>query len=102
MATQAYRQRLKAQRAEVRAKREAEQGVASPSRATVRNPKAGNGRGRGWWCRPGPRSPSGLFAMFQNYEHSGMAQGETLTAIAKSYIVSHMTISRLAGVAFMQ
>ena len=31
-----------------------------------------------------------------------MAQGETLTAIARSYNVSHMTISRLAGVAFMQ
>jgi hypothetical protein len=31
-----------------------------------------------------------------------MAQGETLTAIAKSYNVSHITISRLAGVAFMQ
>ena len=31
-----------------------------------------------------------------------MAQGETLTAIAKSYNVSHMTISRLAGVTFMQ
>jgi len=31
-----------------------------------------------------------------------VAQGETLTAIAKSYNVSHMTISRLAGVTFMQ
>jgi DNA-binding NarL/FixJ family response regulator len=31
-----------------------------------------------------------------------MAQGETLTEIAKSYNVSHITISRLAGVAFMQ
>ena len=31
-----------------------------------------------------------------------MAQGETLTAIARSYNVSHMTISRLAGVAIMQ
>lgn len=31
-----------------------------------------------------------------------MAQGETLTAIARSYNVSHMTISRLAGVTFMQ
>jgi DNA invertase Pin-like site-specific DNA recombinase len=31
-----------------------------------------------------------------------MTQGETLTAIARSYNVSHMTISRLAGVAFMQ
>jgi DNA invertase Pin-like site-specific DNA recombinase len=31
-----------------------------------------------------------------------MAQGETLTAIARSYNVSHMTISRLAGVAVMQ
>jgi DNA invertase Pin-like site-specific DNA recombinase len=30
------------------------------------------------------------------------AQGETLTAIAKSYNVRHMTISRLAGVTFMQ
>jgi hypothetical protein len=30
------------------------------------------------------------------------AQGETLTAIARSYNVSHMTISRLAGVTFMQ
>jgi DNA invertase Pin-like site-specific DNA recombinase len=31
-----------------------------------------------------------------------IAQGETLTAIARSYNVSHMTISRLADVAFMQ
>ena len=31
-----------------------------------------------------------------------IAQGETLTAIARSYNVSHMTISRLAGVAIMQ
>jgi DNA invertase Pin-like site-specific DNA recombinase len=31
-----------------------------------------------------------------------MALGETLTAIAKSYNVSHMTISRLAGVTIMQ
>jgi DNA invertase Pin-like site-specific DNA recombinase len=31
-----------------------------------------------------------------------IAKGETLTAIAKSYNVSHMTISRLAGVAIMQ
>ena len=31
-----------------------------------------------------------------------MAQGETLTAIARSYNVSHMTISRLAGVAILQ
>ena len=31
-----------------------------------------------------------------------MAQGETLTAIAKSYNVSHITIGGLAGVAFMQ
>ena len=31
-----------------------------------------------------------------------IAQGETLTAIARSYNVSHMTISRLAGVTFMQ
>ena len=31
-----------------------------------------------------------------------MAQGETLTAIARCYNVSHMTISRLAGVTFMQ
>jgi DNA invertase Pin-like site-specific DNA recombinase len=31
-----------------------------------------------------------------------LARGETLTAIARSYNVSHMTISRLAGVAFMQ
>ena len=31
-----------------------------------------------------------------------IAQGETLTAIAKSYNVSHIEISRLAGVAFMQ
>ena len=31
-----------------------------------------------------------------------LARGETLTAIAKSYNVSHMTISRLAGVAIMQ
>ena len=30
------------------------------------------------------------------------AQGETLTAIARSYNVPHMTISRLAGVTFMQ
>jgi DNA invertase Pin-like site-specific DNA recombinase len=33
---------------------------------------------------------------------SRMAQGETLTAIARSFNVSHMTISRLAGVAIMQ
>jgi DNA invertase Pin-like site-specific DNA recombinase len=31
-----------------------------------------------------------------------MAQGETLTAVARSYNVSHMTISQLAGVAVMQ
>jgi DNA invertase Pin-like site-specific DNA recombinase len=31
-----------------------------------------------------------------------MAQGEMLTAIARSYNVSHMTISRLAGVAILQ
>ena len=31
-----------------------------------------------------------------------IAQGETLTAIARSYNVSHMTISRLAFVPFMQ
>ena len=31
-----------------------------------------------------------------------IARGETLTAIARSYNVSHMTISRLAGVAIMQ
>jgi DNA invertase Pin-like site-specific DNA recombinase len=31
-----------------------------------------------------------------------IAQGETLVAIARSYNVSHMTISRLAGVTFMQ
>jgi DNA invertase Pin-like site-specific DNA recombinase len=31
-----------------------------------------------------------------------LAQGETLVAIARSYNVSHMTISRLAGVTFMQ
>jgi DNA invertase Pin-like site-specific DNA recombinase len=31
-----------------------------------------------------------------------IAQGETLTAVARSYNVSHMTISRLAGVTFMQ
>jgi DNA invertase Pin-like site-specific DNA recombinase len=31
-----------------------------------------------------------------------MAKGETLTAIARSFNVSHMTISRLAGVAIMQ
>ena len=31
-----------------------------------------------------------------------IARGETLTAIARSFNVSHMTISRLAGVAFMQ
>ena len=31
-----------------------------------------------------------------------VAQGETLTEIARSFNVSHMTISRLAGVAFMQ
>jgi DNA invertase Pin-like site-specific DNA recombinase len=31
-----------------------------------------------------------------------LARGETLTAIARSFNVSHMTISRLAGVAFMQ
>jgi DNA invertase Pin-like site-specific DNA recombinase len=31
-----------------------------------------------------------------------VARGETLTAIARSYNVSHMTISRLAGVTFMQ
>ena len=31
-----------------------------------------------------------------------LAQGETLTAIARSYNVSHMTISRLAGVAILQ
>ena len=31
-----------------------------------------------------------------------IAQGETLTAIARCYNVSHMTISRLAGVTFMQ
>ena len=31
-----------------------------------------------------------------------IAQGETLVAIARGYDVSHMTISRLAGVTFMQ
>ena len=31
-----------------------------------------------------------------------LAQGETLVAIARSYNVSHMTISRLAGVTFMR
>ena len=31
-----------------------------------------------------------------------LAQGETLVAIARSYNVSHMTISRLVGVTFMQ
>jgi DNA invertase Pin-like site-specific DNA recombinase len=31
-----------------------------------------------------------------------IAQGETLTAIARSSNVSHMTISRLAGVTLMQ
>jgi DNA invertase Pin-like site-specific DNA recombinase len=31
-----------------------------------------------------------------------IAQGETLTAIARSYNVSHMTISRLAAVTFVQ
>ncbi len=31
-----------------------------------------------------------------------IAQGETLTAIARSYNVSHMTISRLTSVTFMQ
>jgi DNA invertase Pin-like site-specific DNA recombinase len=31
-----------------------------------------------------------------------IAQGETLTAVARSFGVSHMTISRLAGVAAMQ
>jgi DNA invertase Pin-like site-specific DNA recombinase len=31
-----------------------------------------------------------------------MTQGEMLTAIARSYNVSHMTISRLAGVAILQ
>jgi hypothetical protein len=31
-----------------------------------------------------------------------MAQGVTLTAIARSYNVSQMTITGLAGVAFMQ
>jgi DNA invertase Pin-like site-specific DNA recombinase len=31
-----------------------------------------------------------------------LAQGETLVEIARSYNVSHMTISRLAGVTFMQ
>jgi len=31
-----------------------------------------------------------------------LAQGETLTEIARSFNVSHMTISRLAGVAFVQ
>ena len=32
----------------------------------------------------------------------GWRSGETLTAIARTYNVSHMTISRLAGVAIMQ
>lgn len=31
-----------------------------------------------------------------------IAHGETLTAIARSFNVSHMTISRLAGVAVVQ
>jgi DNA invertase Pin-like site-specific DNA recombinase len=31
-----------------------------------------------------------------------IAQGETLTAIARSFNVSHMTISGLAAVPFMQ
>jgi hypothetical protein len=31
-----------------------------------------------------------------------VAGGETLTAIARGYNVSHMTIDRLAGVAFVQ
>jgi DNA invertase Pin-like site-specific DNA recombinase len=31
-----------------------------------------------------------------------IAQGGTLTAIARSFNVSHMTISRLAGVALLQ
>ena len=35
-------------------------------------------------------------------EGAELTQGETLTAIAKSYNVSHITISRLASVAFMQ
>ena len=31
-----------------------------------------------------------------------LARGETLTAIARSFNISHMTISRLVGVAIMQ
>src|SRR6476660_7609310 len=38
----------------------------------------------------------------QTEARARIAQGETLSAVAKSFGVSHMTISRLAGVAGMQ
>ena len=41
-ATKSYKERMREARAEARAKREASEGrMASPNRATVRNPKAG-------------------------------------------------------------
>jgi hypothetical protein len=43
-----------------------------------------------------------LTAHQQAEARARLAQGETLVAIARSYNVSHMTISRLAGVTFMQ
>ena len=48
MASPSYRERMKAQRAEARAQREAEKaGGDDRARATVRNSKASDGRGQG-------------------------------------------------------
>ena len=104
MATQSYRQRLKAQRAEARAKREAEQGIhiaKAELRYEIRKLAmdgavvggAGQGQGR----------RAGLFAMFPELRTLGDGPGRDADRDRKeSYIVSHMTISRLAGVTFMQ
>jgi DNA invertase Pin-like site-specific DNA recombinase len=43
-----------------------------------------------------------LTAHQQAEARARLAQGETQVAIARSYNVSHMTISRLVGVTFLQ
>ena len=74
MATPSYRDRMKAARAQARAQREAEK-AAWQRRAELM----------------GEVRRLALDAMKAGIR----ARGETLTAIARSYNVSHMTISRL-------
>jgi DNA invertase Pin-like site-specific DNA recombinase len=62
--------------------------------------RTNEGRQRARGLRFG-RKPK-LTAHQQAEARARLAQGETLVAIARSYNVSHMTISRLAGVTFMQ